>query len=102
MRWINRVKATAKGREDALEKIIKGQTDERILGIYETHKDNPKIRWKDSIREVIEQHADSSIPIKHRTNAEVKSGPISFTINFNELVNVFKKLKKDGKFHRSG
>jgi hypothetical protein len=36
-----------------IAEIEQGQTDERIWTIYNSLKDNPKIKWKDSIRKVI-------------------------------------------------
>jgi len=41
--------------EDArkAQAIRDGQTDERVTQLYRRFKDNPKIQWKDSIREVI-------------------------------------------------
>jgi DNA repair photolyase len=37
----------------AVKTIKDGQTDDMITSIYERHKDNPKIRWKESIKEVV-------------------------------------------------
>jgi DNA repair photolyase len=37
----------------ALRQIEVGQTDEIIRSIYSRHKDNPKIRWKDSIKKAV-------------------------------------------------
>jgi DNA repair photolyase len=42
-----------KAVEEAIEKIKDGQTVEKIRPIYEKHKDNPKIRWKDSIKKLL-------------------------------------------------
>lgn len=39
--------------QEALKAIEEGQTDERIQSIYERHKDNLKIKWKDSIKTVV-------------------------------------------------
>ena len=36
-----------------VEKIIQGQTDERINVIYQHLKDEPLVRWKESIKEVV-------------------------------------------------
>ena len=36
-----------------VNKIEVGQTDENILNIYARHKDNPQIKWKDSIKDVV-------------------------------------------------
>ena len=40
---------------DHVEKIEAMQTDDLIIKIHSCFKDNPKIRWKDSIKEVIER-----------------------------------------------
>ncbi|MFC1817988.1 AAA family ATPase [Thermodesulfobacteriota bacterium] len=42
-----------KAVEEAVQKIDAGQTDEIIKAIYARHKDNPKIKWKDSIKKVV-------------------------------------------------
>jgi hypothetical protein len=36
-----------------IERIKPGQTDEKICDIYDRHKDNPKIKWKESIKKVV-------------------------------------------------
>ena len=36
-----------------VEKIIEGQTDERIISIYQHLKEEPLVRWKESIKEVV-------------------------------------------------
>ena len=36
-----------------IAEIEQGQTDERIWAIYNQFKDNPKIKWKDSIKKVV-------------------------------------------------
>ncbi|MHC4404337.1 MAG: radical SAM family protein [Planctomycetota bacterium] len=41
--------------EEAIRRIEAGQTDEAVMRAYESLKDHPKIRWKDSYREVIER-----------------------------------------------
>lgn len=35
------------------EQLIAGQSDEWVCGIYETLKDNPKVKWKDSIKKIV-------------------------------------------------
>jgi len=35
--------------------ILEGQTDERVMGIYNMFKDEPLVRWKDSYKEVLER-----------------------------------------------
>jgi DNA polymerase III subunit gamma/tau len=39
--------------EKAVQRIEAGQADENIKAIYARHKDNPKIKWKDSIKKVV-------------------------------------------------
>lgn len=41
---------------EAANKIIEEQDDTAILKIYETYQDDPMIRWKDSIREVVKSY----------------------------------------------
>ena len=36
-----------------IEHIEFNQRDERIFTIYEAYKDNPKIKWKDSIKKIV-------------------------------------------------
>lgn len=35
------------------DELIAAQSDEWVLGIYETLKDNPKVKWKDSIKKIV-------------------------------------------------
>lgn len=37
----------------AAEQILKWQSDDAILELYEKYKDNPKIKWKESIKKVV-------------------------------------------------
>jgi DNA repair photolyase len=39
--------------KQAINRIRQGQTDARIMEIYQRHKDNPKIRWKKEIRKIV-------------------------------------------------
>lgn len=39
--------------EEDLNKYLKGQSDENIFTIYESFKDNPIIKWKESIKEIV-------------------------------------------------
>jgi len=41
--------------EEEIQRIEAGQTDEAVMRVYEQLKDEPKVRWKDSYREVIER-----------------------------------------------
>ncbi len=36
-----------------IERVEAGQSDESIMAIYEGHRDNPKVRWKESIKKVV-------------------------------------------------
>jgi DNA repair photolyase len=54
---INRLRSHLKFNGDidleAVEALERGQTDKSIIAIYECFKDNPKVRWKDSIKKVV-------------------------------------------------
>jgi DNA repair photolyase len=58
--WIgkmNRIRHCVDITDDTVEKAVQeieaGQTDENIKAIYARHKDNPKIKWKESIKKVV-------------------------------------------------
>ncbi len=53
MNYLGRIKIDSEEIAMAVEKVRATQTDELILAIYETFKDEPRIRWKDSIRKVL-------------------------------------------------
>ena len=54
MNHINEIAKDADAEvKKALDGIEQNQTDEIILKIYAEHKDNPKIKWKDSIKKVV-------------------------------------------------
>lgn len=38
---------------DILRILMSTQTDEKIMALYETYKDHPKIKWKESIKSVV-------------------------------------------------
>lgn len=38
---------------EAAEQLLKWQSDTEILKLYEKYKDNPQIKWKDSIKKVV-------------------------------------------------
>ena len=48
-----RVKANGAETEEAIKQIEAGQTDARIKEIYESLKDRPLVKWKDSIKQVV-------------------------------------------------
>jgi DNA repair photolyase len=48
-----RVKIEDENVEEAVQAIEQGQTDDKIKLIYGMFKDNPLIRWKDSIKKVV-------------------------------------------------
>jgi DNA repair photolyase len=39
--------------EKRAQELIESQSDERIVSLYERFKDHPKIKWKESIKEVV-------------------------------------------------
>lgn len=54
--WIgklNKIDARANASEDMIERIKLGQTDQRVREIYETLKDEPLVKWKESYKEVL-------------------------------------------------
>jgi hypothetical protein len=50
--------------QEEVRRIEAGQTDERILEIYKRHRDNPLIKWKESIKKVVH------LPIADRPGAD--------------------------------
>lgn len=54
---MNQVETRIKVRTDedhqAVARIKDGQTDEQIREIYRALRDNPKIRWKESVKKVV-------------------------------------------------
>jgi DNA repair photolyase len=53
-RIAQRVEAETEEDKRRIQAIEEGQTDERVMEIYNTLKDEPKVAWKDSFKEVIE------------------------------------------------
>ena len=53
MNHLGRIKTGGDGLKAEIERIKAGQTDEKIWAIYNRHKDNPKIKWKESIKKVV-------------------------------------------------
>ena len=58
--WIgkmNSIRSRVHVGNDVDEKMVAtieaGQTDERIMQIYDALKNNPKIRWKESVKKVV-------------------------------------------------
>lgn len=49
----SRVDVDSAEMEKAVQRIETGQSDENIQSIYSRHKDNPKIKWKESIKKVV-------------------------------------------------
>lgn len=39
--------------EQNLNRILEGQSDSALCNIYDRHKDNPKIKWKDEVKRVV-------------------------------------------------
>lgn len=53
MNHLNQVVVDSPDVTQELDRIRASQTDERILDIYKRHKDNPAIRWKESIKDIV-------------------------------------------------
>lgn len=49
----SRVKVEDEETKQAVGRINAGQTDDKIKGIYTRHKDNDKVKWKESIKDVV-------------------------------------------------
>jgi len=47
-----RVKIVTQEDREQVQRIVLGQTDRQILSLYQALKNNPKIRWKESIKQV--------------------------------------------------
>ena len=39
--------------EENLQRILEGQTEEKLQAIYERHKGNEKIKWKDEVKSIV-------------------------------------------------
>lgn len=55
MNYLGRIKVDTAQIEDAVEQIRVSQANDRILDIYSNLKNIPQIKWKDSIRSVVEK-----------------------------------------------
>ena len=53
MNYLGRIKIDSDEIKAAVERVRETQTDERILTTYEALRNNPQIRWKDSVRKVL-------------------------------------------------
>lgn len=53
MNYLGRIKVDGPEVEQELARIRAGQTDDRIIEIYNRHRDNPVIRWKGSIKDIV-------------------------------------------------
>ena len=55
--WIgkmNRIDQRVSGvPQNEVERVISGQTDEKVKTVYEALKDRLKIKWKESVKEVV-------------------------------------------------
>ncbi len=50
MNHLGWIKPDNDAMRQAIKRIEKGQSDENVFEIYETFKDNPKIKWKERSR----------------------------------------------------
>jgi len=48
-----RVKVVTQEDREQVQRIIEGQTDKQILNLYQSLKNNPKVKWKESIKQVV-------------------------------------------------
>jgi len=48
-----RVEAVTEADKFYVERILNGQIDERITNIYQILKDEPKVKWKESIKKIV-------------------------------------------------
>lgn len=48
-----RVKIETEEDERRVREIEEGQTDEKIRAIYERYKNNPQVKWKESIKDIV-------------------------------------------------
>lgn len=55
MNYLGRIKIDSAETADAIEQVKTSQADDRILGIYNELKNVPQVRWKESIRRVVER-----------------------------------------------
>jgi DNA repair photolyase len=53
MNYLGRIKTGGDGVKAEIERIKAGQINDKIWAIYNRHKDNLKIKWKDSIKKVV-------------------------------------------------
>lgn len=53
MNHLGRIAVDGPDVTQELERIKASQTDDRILDLYKRYKDNPAIRWKESIKDVV-------------------------------------------------
>jgi DNA polymerase III sliding clamp (beta) subunit (PCNA family) len=53
MNHLGRIPTGGDGVKERIGRIKAGQTDDKITAIYEKYKDNPKIKWKESIKKVV-------------------------------------------------
>lgn len=53
MNYLGRVTINSDEMAAAVERVRATQTDERILDIYQALKNNPQVRWKDSVKKIV-------------------------------------------------
>lgn len=56
MNYLGRIKTDSAEVQAAVERVRETQTDEQILKIYKALKNNPQVRWKDSIKKVVNRY----------------------------------------------
>jgi len=48
--------------EEGYNELMRHHSEENIMKMYSHLKGNKKVRWKDSMREVIEKHLGKKLP----------------------------------------
>lgn len=61
-KYVDRTKNTYPEMKNYCDFVIEDQTPDRVIKLYELLKDNPKIRWKDSIRKILSRNG-TTLPI---------------------------------------
>ncbi|HPA20731.1 MAG TPA: hypothetical protein PLU30_23485 [Verrucomicrobiae bacterium] len=58
----HRLNAHVAGFAEALKEIRSRQSDREVMGLVQSLRDNPKVRWKDSVQDVLKKQGK---PVSH-------------------------------------
>jgi len=53
MNYTGRIKIESEDLREAVDMIRAGQTDAKIIEVYERHRENPMIKWKSHIKKIV-------------------------------------------------